>query len=144
MKILNLILVSFFMTACNHIEPGTYDGPGTTITGKVVDSITMKPLGGVSIDNTLSTNNNGNFYIPSYTLRNIIAFGDGPWGSHRTFMVSKEGYIPMLCVSDMRLTSAYALIRLVPKGTKVQSTLIDAGENVICEYTARENSKDKS
>lgn len=132
MKSFTLILIGFFITACTNVQPGTYDGPGTDIRGKVIDSITKKPLKGVSIDTTFSISDNGDFYIPKHTLRNIIAFGNGPWGSHRTFTVSKKGYIPMLCVCDMRHANAFAVIFLSPKGKNIEKTLEDVGNNVSC------------
>lgn len=132
MKSFTLIFIGFFITACTDVQPGTYDGPGTDIRGKVIDNNTKKPLEGVSIASTFSTSDNGDFYIPKYTLRNIIAFGNGPWGSHRTFIVSKKGYIPMLCVCDMRHASAFAVVLLSPNGTNIERTLKDVGNNVSC------------
>lgn len=143
MKSFTLILIGFFITACTDVQPGTYDGPGTDIRGKVIDSITMMPLEGVSIATTFSTRDNGDFYIPKHTLRNIIAFGNGPWGSHRTFAISKKGYIPMLCVCDMRHTSAFAVIMLSPKDNKVERILKDVGPHISCiPYIDQKNQKD--
>jgi len=141
MKFLSLILITFLMNACSTVQPGTYDGAGTFISGKVVDSITMKSIRDVSISEHIKTYKNGNFYIPKYTKLNISTLKDGPWGSHRYFIVSKKGYTPQLCVCDMRHTDAYALIRLVPKGKKVQRSLIDVGPNVSCMPFISENLK---
>ncbi len=144
MKSFTLILIGFFITACTDVQPGTYDGPGTEIRGKILDSSTMKPIKDVSINVSRATiSKTGDFQIPRYTQLPITTLKDGPWGSHRYFIVSKKGYTPMFCVCDMRNKSAFAVIMLSPEGKKVERTYKGVGPNVSCiPYIDQKNQKD--
>lgn len=128
-----LISIAILLSACNNTIPGTYDGPGREIRGKILDSTTQQPIYDAHIDaDGYQISKDGDLYIPKHTLKKIIAVGDGPWGSHRTFRVSKKGYVPMLCVVDLRHSYVFGVVHLAPNGTKVEGALKEIGIGISC------------
>ena len=43
------MFIVFFMNACGKVQPGTHCANNTNINGKVIDSMTMKPIEDVYI-----------------------------------------------------------------------------------------------
>lgn len=132
-KILTLICIALLVNACDKTVPGTYDGPGTEISGKILDKTTLKPISGVQMSVPgYHLSQTGDFRIPRYASLPITTLKDGPWGSHRYFIVSKQGYMPMLCICDMRHINAYAVILLSRSDKNIDRMLKDVGVNVSC------------
>ncbi len=143
MKLLILVLITFFINGCFDPQPRTHCTSNMNIRGIVIDSSTNRPIGDVHIDEDIKTPQQGSFYIPSNSsVLSITAIrGEVPWGCDRSFIVRKKGYTPQICVctmidsNDTTVTIksyTYAIIKLVPKHIKVKPEWIDVGSHISC------------
>ena len=120
------------MNGC-HSEPRTKCSSKTTVTGKVLDSVTQKPIRNASITGNIKTDSNGMFHIPDTVTLKITTSKNGPWGCHRSFIVSKNGYTPMFCIRDIRFANISSYIPLTPIKNKVENKFTLVGSGVYCK-----------
>ena len=132
MKLLSIILITFFIVACSDPQAGTHCANNTNISGLVIDSITKKPISNVHIIENIKTDLDGKFYIPRLVELSITTVRGTLWGCDRSFTVKKEGYTPQLCVCSMNHNDTHAIIELIPDNIKVKQKWIKVGPYISC------------
>ena len=112
--ILTVLLVGLFFTGCIPKIKAKFP----LVSGQVVDVLTKKPISGVVISSTIKTSEEGKFLIPKESELGIATTMGGIYRIEKTFSLSKEGYIPLVCTCSVLVNSAECRDEII-KMTKV-------------------------